>query len=122
MGDDTEADFAIYALYHRLTSRQMSPEAMRARLREMNVEPFWLDRIDPLLTRVLAHLDTPSPVKRIYINRTDRPSPHDSVDDWAVPGILLVHSGAEPLIRDLVDKGLAPETAVREVVAEMNRR
>ena len=122
MGDDTEADFAIYALYHRLTSRQMSPEAMRARLREMNVEPFWLDRIDQLLARVLAHLDNPSPVKAIYINRTDRPNPHDSVDNWAVPGILLYHSGAAPLIRDLVDKGLAPEIAVREVVAEMNRR
>jgi hypothetical protein len=120
MGDDTEADYAIYSLYYRLTSRQMSPAAIHARLSEMKVEPFWLDRIDPLLTRVLARLDTPSPVKAIYINHTDGPNPHDSVDNWAIPGIMLYHSGAKPLIMDLIEKGLVPGSAVDEVDAELN--
>jgi hypothetical protein len=115
MGDDTEADYAIYSLYHHFTSHQMSAEVLRARLVEMKVTPFWLDRIDPLLTRVLARLDTEPPVKAIYINRTDNTNPDDSVDNWAIPGIMLYHSGAQPLLVDLVDKGLAPDSAVREL-------
>jgi len=115
LGDDTEADYAIYSLYHRFTSRQMTPEELRARLAEMKVEPFWMERIDPLLTEVLARLDTPSPVKAIYINHTDNPNPHDSVDNWAIPGVMLYHSGAKPLVIDLAEKGLVPESAVDEV-------
>jgi hypothetical protein len=122
MGDDTEADAQIYSLYHRFTSHRISPEAMRARLREMEVEPFWLDRIDLLLDRVLAGLDLESPVKAIYINRTDGAGPHRSGDDWAIPEITVYHAGAEPLIVDLVDKGWAPKSAIAEVKADSKGR
>jgi hypothetical protein len=117
LGDDTEADPAVFALYQRFTSRQLSAEALLARLGEMEVERDWLDRIGPLLPRVLAHLDNPSPVKAVYLHRTDDADSGGEAEDWTVTGVTVHHSGAEQLVRDLVDKGLVPRDAVDEVDA-----
>jgi hypothetical protein len=78
----------------------------------MEVDPFWLARIESLLPLVRDRLDPPSPVKAIYIHRTTDAPPDG---EWNVPGITRYHTGAGPLLQDLVRRGLVPRSAFNEV-------
>ncbi len=119
LGDDSEADFVIYALYHRLTSGELDPDALLAKLDELEVEPTWRRRIARAAPRLLAHLDGRAPVHAIYINATSRPSEAHRIDDWKLPGLTRHHRGAWPLVLSLAREGLVDPAAVDAVKARL---
>lgn len=121
MGDDSEADHAIYALYHRFTSGELTPDGLDAEMQRLAVAARWRDQIQALAPRVRTHIaGHAAPVKLIYVNRTDKPGEHHAVADWTVPGLTRHHRGAWPLILDLVEEGHVSAAAVADVRAALD--
>ena len=93
-GDDSEADFVVYALYARAISGQMSETELATALHQLEVSAYWqeevLQHFKPLKDRDLA------PVIAIFINLTDTPSAHYELEDWHTP-ITYGHRGSWPL-------------------------
>lgn len=116
MGDDTEADHVVYALYHRFTAGALTAAALDAELGRLSVAESWRAQVRQLAPQVAAHMQgQPAPVRLIYINRTDTPGEAHAVADWTVPGMTRHHRGAWPLILDLFEEGHVSEAAVGEV-------
>lgn len=116
MGDDTEADHAIYALYHRFTARELTAEALDAELGRLSVGDHWRALVRQHAPQVTAHLaGQPAPVRLIYINRTPTPGDDHPVAAWTIAGLTRHHRGAWPLILDLFEEGHVPATAVADV-------
>lgn len=121
MGDDTEADHAIYALYHRFTSGALTAEALDAELGRLSVAQSWRDRVNTLAPQVKAHLaGQGAPVKLIYINRTETPGEHHPVAEWTEAGLTRHHRGAWPLVLDLFEEQLVSADAVASVRAALD--
>ena len=115
MGDDSEADAVAYLLYHQLTSRQLTTEALMARLDSIGVDATWKALAAELAPKVVAVLPARAPVSAIYINRTGKPNPRFPVADWTVPLLTRAHDGAWPLVLDLFEEKLISGAAVMSV-------
>lgn len=123
LGDDTEADHAIYALYNRFTSGRVDAAALDAQLAELAVAQAWRDRVAALAPQVAAHMAGHlSPVRAIYINGTETPAEVHAVADWIEPGLTRYHRGAWPLALDLFEEGLISAEAVASVRAALDAR
>ncbi len=123
MGDDTEVDHAVYALYHRFTAGELDAAGLDAELARLDVAQSWRDRVAQLAPTVTAHLaGQGAPVKLIYINRINAHPENltQSVADWTVPGLTRHHRGAWPLILDLFEEGHVSEAQVNRVRADLD--
>jgi hypothetical protein len=119
LGDDSEADAVAYALYHQLTSRQLTTEALLARLDAIPVDATWRKVAAELAPQVVAALPTAPPVLAIYINRTGKPNARFPVADWSVPQLTRYHTGAWPLVLDLFEERRVSGPAVAAVRARL---
>jgi hypothetical protein len=119
LGDDSEADAVAYLLYHQLTAKLISTEALLARLDEIKVDATWKAVVTELAPQVTAALPARAPVVAIYINRTGKPNPRFPVADWTVPGLTRYHTGAWPLALDLVEEGRLTGPAAAAVKARL---
>lgn len=116
LGDDSEADFVVYNLYHRFTAGELDVNALLAELDALEVVPVWRDLIAELAPKVAAHLAGASaPVRAIYINRTGKTNERFTVSDWLIADMSRLHTGAWPLILDLYEEGLVTDAAVGRV-------
>jgi hypothetical protein len=115
MGDDSEADFVVYALYDRLLTGELDVAGLQARLDELDVTRDWLDQLLPEAERVVA-MHPAAPIA-IYINATKVPGEHHSITDWTVEGRTRHHNGAWPLVLDLYEEGLVDRAVVEDVHA-----
>jgi len=125
MGDDTEADHVIYALYHRFTAGALSLEALDAELGRLSVAQSWRDTVGQLAPTVRAHLaGRAAPVKLIYINRINaHPDQLEhAVADWTEAGLTRHHRGAWPLILDLFEDGHVSAAQVNTVRAALEAK
>ncbi len=119
LGDDSEADFVVYSIYHRLLSGALAGEAASRELARGGVDPAQAEQLLTLTAKVRTSLDGRSPVKAIYINLTGSPNATRSVRDWAVPGLLREHRGAWPLILDLYQERWVSKESVARVKARL---
>lgn len=119
MGDDSEADFVVYSIYHRLMAGELDGEAAGKELARGGVEPGQAGELVTLAAKVRAALGGFRPVKAIYIHLTGKPNATLAVSDWPVPGLLRAHRGAWPLILDLHEEGLVSKDAVAAVKARL---
>ena len=119
LGDDSEADFVVYSIYHRLMSGQLDGETARKELLRGGVDSSQTTDLITLATKVRATLNGFVPVKAIYINLTGSPNEKLKVKDWPVPGILREHRGAWPLILDLAEEGYVAKESVATVKARL---
>lgn len=119
MGDDSEADFVVYSIYHRLMSGELEGEAANKELLRGGVDPSQAGELIALASKVRATLGGFKPVKAIYINLTGSPNEKLKVKDWPVPGLLREHQGAWPLILDLYEESLVSKDSVSAVKARL---
>jgi len=115
LGDDSEADVVVYALYHRFTSGEFDGDSLGAELDRIGVAKAWSDLIAPLTGPVTAHLAGNAPVVAIYINQTGKPNDAYAVADWTIDGLVRYHDGAWPLALDLFEEGWIADAGVEEV-------
>lgn len=119
MGDDSEADFVVYSIYHRLMAGELDGEAATKELIRGGVDPGQTTELITLASKVRATLGGFKPVKAIYINLTGFPNEKLKVKDWPVAGLLREHRGAWPLILDLYEEGLVAKDSVATVKARL---
>jgi hypothetical protein len=112
LGDDSEADHVVYALYHRLLDGELTPASLDAELERLEVGPSWRDRVAALAPKAVAHVGGSSPVDRIYIHRTGAAHGAHSAEAWTVADLTLIHDGAWPLVVDLRKKGWVTESSL----------
>jgi hypothetical protein len=115
LGDDSEADFVVYSIYHRLLSGALEGEAASDELARGGVDRAQAEQLLLLAAKVRASLGDFHPVKAIYINLTGKPNATHKVSDWPVPGLLRAHQGAWPLILDLHEEGWVSKEAIARV-------
>jgi len=119
LGDDSEADFVVYSIYHRLMSGELDGEAATKEMVRGGVDSNQMSELITLAAKVRATLDGFRPVKAIYINVTGTPNEKLKVKDWLVPGLLREHRGAWPLILDLYEEGFVTKESVATVKARL---
>ena len=119
MGDDSEADHVIYAIYHRFTSGQLDTPGLLGELRGLGVVPFWLDRIEAVAPQVEALVADTAPVVAIYINETGRSHSPFPVEDFDLDGLSRYHTGAWPLALDLFEEGILGEDDLRDIATRL---
>jgi len=119
LGDDSEADFVVYSIYHRLMSGELSGETAKKEMLRGGVDAEQIPELLELTNRVRETLGGFSPVKAIYINLTSFPNAKLAVKDWQLPGLLREHQGAWPLILDLYEEGFVSKESVATVKARL---
>lgn len=119
LGDDSEADFVVYSIYHRLMSGEISGDTAKQEMLRGGVDADQIKDLLELTTKVRATLRGFSPVKAIYINLTGFPNATLAVKDWLLPGLLREHQGAWPLILDLHEEGFVGKESVDTVKARL---
>ena len=115
MGDDSEADFVVYALYTRLLEGALDPEQLGAALVDVGVSSYWSSRVLALAPDAVGA----APPVAIYINRTDVPGERFDLDTWSVEGLTRAHDGAWPLALDLYEEGWLSAEDVHDVEARL---
>lgn len=119
MGDDSEADFVVYSIYHRLMSGELDGETANKEMLRGGVDPTQAGELITLAAKVRATLGGFRPVKAIYINLTGSPNEKLKVKDWPVPSLLREHQGAWPLVLDLYEESLVSKESVASVKARL---
>ncbi len=119
LGDDSEADFVVYSIYHRLMSGELDGESGRLEMVRGGVDANQISELLTLATKVRQSLGGFSPVKAIYINLTGTPNEKLKVAEWPVKGILRPHRGAWPLALDLHEEGFISKETVAAVRARL---
>jgi hypothetical protein len=119
LGDDSEADFIVYSIYHRFIAGDIDIDGLDKELVKAGVDAGAREPAKALAARLRAKLGTLHTVKAIYINRTASPSSAHAVSDWAIPKLTRYHTGAWPLILDLFEEGLVARAAVTAVRARL---
>lgn len=118
LGDDSESDFIVYSIYHRFTAGEIDVDGLDRELARAGLTAGQREPVKALASKLRAELPPARVVQAIYINRTGSPNPDHAVRDWVVPGVTRYHTGAWPLILDLVEEGLCS----REAAAAVRRR
>lgn len=109
LGDDSETDPVVYALFHRTLAGELHAEALLDELEDLDVDDYWLDAIERLAPRVLERREpAASPVDGIFINQTPVPNEDLPVADWVIAGLTVLHAGSEPLRAALAERGFLP--------------
>jgi hypothetical protein len=119
LGDDSEADFVVYSIYHRAMTGELDEAAIQKELGRAGVEEDVRASLAALAVKVRASLDGLRPVKLIYINLTGFPNDVLKVSAWPAPAVMRYHRGAWPLILDLYEEGLVAKEAVTAVRARL---
>lgn len=119
LGDDSEADFVVYSIYHRLLSGELSGDTAKQEMLRGGVDAGQITGLLELAAKVRETLKGFSPVKAIYINLTGFPNAKLAVKDWRIPGLLREHQGAWPLILDLHEEGFVSKESVGTVKARL---
>jgi hypothetical protein len=119
MGDDSEADFVVYSIYHRMMTGELDQAGIVKELTRAGVDPRSTEELAKLAEKVRASLGGKSLVKVIYINLTGFPSEKLKVDEWPLPGIMRYHRGAWPLMLDLYEEGLVSKESIATVKARL---
>lgn len=119
LGDDSEADFVVYSIYHRLMSGELKGDAANKELLRGGVDAEQIPSLLELAARVRDSLGGFSPVKAIYINLTGFPNAKLAVKDWRIAGLSREHQGAWPLILDLYEEGFVSKESVATVKARL---
>lgn len=122
MGDDSEADYVVYVLYHKLLDRQLTVEELDAELKELGVGQTWREQVRELGRSALEMVPAPSPVVGIYINVTGTAHGPHRAEDWTLDGWVRFHAGAWPLTLGLVQEGLIGDTVGAEVLARLEEK
>jgi hypothetical protein len=104
LGDDSETDHVVYALFHRTMNGELNLDALLDQLDHLDVDDLWLDAIEELVPAVLPEPPA-SPVEAIFINQTDVPNTELPAEDWVVEGLTELHAGSEPLMEALTAGG-----------------
>jgi hypothetical protein len=119
LGDDSEADFVVYSLYHRAMTGELDEAGLQKELGRAGVAEDARASLAALAVKVRASLDGLRPVKLIYINLTGFPNDILKVSAWPAPAVMRYHRGAWPLILDLYEEGLVAKEAVTAVRARL---
>lgn len=119
LGDDSEADFVVYSIYHRLMAGQLDGDAAQKELLRGGVDSSQTTELITLATKVRTTLNGFVPVKAIYINVTGSPNEKLKVKEWPVPGLLREHRGAWPLVLDLHEEGFVSKESIATVKARL---
>ncbi len=119
MGDDSEADFVVYSIYHRLMAGELDGESGRQEMLRGGVDAGQISELLTLATKVRQSLGGFSPVKAIYINLTGTPNAKLKVSEWPVPKLLRAHRGAWPLALDLHEEGFISKESVGAIRARL---
>lgn len=119
LGDDSEADFITYSIYHRFLAGELDLDGLDKELARAGVDAGARGPVKAAASELRAKVGTLRAVRAIYINRTGSPSAAHAVSDWVVPGLTHYHTGAWPLILDLVEEGLAAKEAAAAVKARL---
>jgi hypothetical protein len=99
MGDDTEADPIVYALYTKLVQRKMNEEELYKELKKLKVSRFWRKKIQKQLPFFYSSLGDRATVIQIYIHQTKEES--QEFDEWKQGVPIRFHRNAEELEVDL---------------------
>ena len=95
-------------------------DELETTLNELAVDDDWIRPIVETATELSSHLSgVENPVQAIYINRTGLEISHFSIQEWVIPELTRVHSGAWPLVLDLFEDGVIAREAVVSVRAEL---
>ena len=113
MGDDSEADFVIYNIYHHLLSGKLAPADLPATLANLEVAQEWVEQI-MAQTKMMDLAALPTPLA-IYINQTGAPGDTFDIADWMVEDVMLHHQGALPLMQDLQVRGWVSSEDVQAI-------
>lgn len=113
MGDDSEADVIVYALYTHLLQHDLTLVDLKAELDRLNVSDTWQRLLLPVAEQVQMSAATP-PVA-IYINQTEYNHNDYAVEDWQVDGLVRHHEGAWPLSLDLYEEGWMSDADLLQV-------
>lgn len=115
LGDDSELDFIVYSIYHRLVAGDLDIAGLDKELARAGLDAAQREPVKAAATQLRSALPPSKVVHAIYINRTGTPNQHHAVKDWVVPRLTHYHTGAWPLILDLYEEGLVSKEAVTEV-------
>lgn len=119
LGDDSEADFVVYSIYHRLMIGEIEGENAKKELLRGGVDAEQIPVLLELAAKVRATLNGLHPVKAIYINLTGFPNAKLAVKDWRIPDLSREHQGAWPLILDLYEEGFVSKESVSTVKSRL---
>ncbi len=117
LGDDSEADFVVYAMYWNYLSKTWSLSELERQLMQLDVADTWRDGIVEEAKRLSA-ADVAAPVA-IYINQTNHSSESFDIADWKLPSLTRHHNGSWPLMLDLFEEGLVTAEQVSDLKARM---
>jgi hypothetical protein len=124
LGDDSEADYIVYSIYHRFMAGDLDIAELDKELGRAGLDASQREPVKALALKVRSVLPPSKVVHGIYINRTGFPNQHHSVKDWVVNGLTRYHTGAWPLILDLYEEGFVSKeavTAVRKRLLELGQ-
>jgi hypothetical protein len=99
LGDDTEADPIVYALYTQLVRKELSKEAFFAELKKHDVSRYWRKRIQKAFPLFQESLGPRADVLVVYIHQTKEDS--SFFDEWKKKAPLVFHRDAKELEKHL---------------------
>ena len=122
LGDDTEADIAVYGIYYRFLHGELSVKELMAHLKGLGVSWYWRGKVFAKARRLTTH--SKPRIVAIYINLTGDPKPVSfDPNDYVINGITHRHAGAMPLADHLRRSGLLkPEDVGRIEAAVMKAK
>ncbi len=118
LGDDSEADFVAYSLYRDVTDGTIqTPEALEARLRELDVPERARDAV-VLRARALADSPRAALVQVAVIRRTTAPNAKLRADDWLDEDVIGADDSFQ-IALVLADRGLLSADDAHAVLEAM---
>ena len=99
LGDDTEADPIIYALYTQLIRRKISEDDFFTELDRLDVSRYWKRKIRKQWPLFQASFGEQADVLVAYIHQTKDSS--SEFDEWIKKAPLVFHKGAKEIEVDL---------------------
>lgn len=99
LGDDTESDPVVYALYTQLVRKELSEEELYIELKRHDVSRYWRRKIKKEFPLFLASLGENADVLVVYIHQTKEST--ESFDEWKEKAPLVFHREAEEIEKHL---------------------
>ena len=99
LGDDTEADPIIYALYTQLVRQKISEESFFDALEQLDVSRYWKRKIRKEWSSFQASLSVEADVLVVYIHQTKEDIAQ--FDSWIEKAPFVFHKGAVEIEADL---------------------
>lgn len=99
LGDDTEADPVIYAMYTQLVRKQMTEEEFFSKLEQLDVSRYWKRKLKKEWPSFQASLGEQADILVVYIHQTKERSAQ--FDPWLNKAPFVFHKGAAEIELDL---------------------